>query len=117
MPGSMESTSPDQRTVRVPPRLAGVFVAAVSVCCAPPQPAAKSAAATDAEIKDLERAITSTDRLKWLLLDWTSGAQQRECVLEGVLAGRTNEWVVAGEARVAVRLAPAADRFVDALER
>src|ERR1700709_2388319 len=73
MPGSIESTSPDQRTFKVPPCLAGDLLAVVVCCCAPPQPAAKSAAASDTEIRDLERAIASTDRLKRPLLDCAKG--------------------------------------------
>src|ERR1700754_3165781 len=102
MPGSMESTSPDQRTVRVPPCLAGDVSAVVVEGCAPPQPAAKSAAASGTKSTDFGSAITSTDRLKRLGLDCASGPQKGQSVLEGVLVGRTNEWVIPRETRVAM---------------
>src|ERR1700709_2854733 len=105
MPGSIESTSPDQRTFKVPPCLAGDLLAVVVCFCAPPQPAAKSVAASDTEIRDLERAISSTDRLKSQLLDCASCPQKRQSVLEGVLGGRTKEWVIPREARVAMGIA------------
>src|SRR3954453_15009002 len=42
---------------------------------------------------------------------------ERKGVLEGVLGGHTNEWVIPREARAALRLPRAADRFVDAFQR
>src|SRR4051794_10127525 len=98
MPGSIESTSPDQRTVNVPPRecLAG--------CCLvseEPQAASASAASgTRARVVFITPAIGRGSKR----LSVFSAANERQGVLEGVLGGRTDQWVGSTEARVAVRL-------------
>src|SRR5689334_7110066 len=112
MPGSIESTSPDHRTVNVPPR-----VCCFAGCCLVlEEPQAASASAANGTKTSVFLIVPAIGWDIWPLTP-LSAADERQSVLERLCGGRTDQWVGSTAALVAVRLAGPVDRFVDALER